>query len=640
MNGRRARTGILALIAGPALISASDAPSAAWRDLNHNGRLDVYEDIRQPVARRVADIVGQMTVDEKVGTLFHGTLPAKDSAIGASSTGYDMAGATRLINEARLTSFITRLNMPLADLAEQNNAVQRVAEQSRLGIPVTISTDPRHHFAEVAGASSRANGFSLWPEPLGFAAIGDAALVRRFGQIAAQDYRAVGIQMALSPMADVASEPRWPRISGTFGADPRLVSVLAGAYVEGFQGSPVGLKPGGVATVVKHWVGYGASPNGFDGHNNYGGTVRMSQSQFTRHVSAFAGAFKAGSAAIMPTYPIVKVGTGPNVSTVGAGFDTNLLGNVLRRQQRFGGMVISDWGIANDCVKECREPTAESPQLPQHIATPWGTEGLTREARMARAINAGVDQIGGENRPEPLLAAVRSGTVSMARLDAAVAAVMKMKFELGLFDNPYVDPAKANALAGKAEDHAQADAAQRAAQVLLQNRGKILPLKTGARVWLSGVSADAARAAGFSIAERPEDADVAIVRGSTPFETLHPWHFFGARQHEGRLDFRVGDKSFDAIAALPAGLPVVLAVDMDRPAILTALQGRTAAMLAIFGASDAALLDVVAGRASPKGKLPFNLPRSMAAVEAQDPATPDDDARPLFRRGFGLRYGN
>lgn len=640
MMDRRTRAGLLALVAGWALISASDGPPAKWRDLNHNGRLDVYEDNRQPVASRVADLVGQMTVEEKVGTLFHGTLPANGSAIGASATGYEMASVTRLINEARLTSFITRLNMPLAELAEQNNAVQRIAEQSRLGIPVTISTDPRHHFAEVAGASSRANGFSLWPEPLGFAAIGDAALVRRFGQIAAQDYRAVGIHMALSPMADVASEPRWPRISGTFGADPKLVSVLAGAYVEGFQGSPTGLKPGGVATVVKHWVGYGASPEGFDGHNIYGNTVRMSQSQFARHVSAFGGAFKAGSAAVMPTYPIVKVGNGPNVSTVGAGFDKDLLGNVLRRQQRFSGMVISDWGIANDCVKECREPTKESPQLPQHIATPWGTESLTREARMALAINAGVDQIGGENRPEPLLAAVRSGAVSMARLDAAVATVMKMKFELGLFDNPYVDPTKAGAQAGTTEDHLQADAAQRAAHVLLQNRDSILPVKAGTKVWLSGVSVDAAKSAGFTVVDAPAEADVALVRASTPFETLHPWYFFGARQHEGRLDFRAGDKAFDMIAALPPKLPVVLAVDMDRPAILTALQARSAAMLAIFGASDAALLDVVAGRAAPKGRLPFNLPRSMAAVEKQDPATPDDDVNPLFRRGFGLRYSN
>lgn len=628
-----------ALAAGLLLAAAPAAgQTVTWRDLNHDGRLDVYEDTSQPVEARVDDLLRQMTVEEKVGTLLHGTLPAVDSPFGASSRGYDLEAVGQLVNGARVSSFITRLDMAPAELAAQNNAVQRLAEASRLGIPLTISSDPRHHFLSVAGASSSANGLSAWPEPIGFAALGDAGRVRQFAQTAARDYRAVGIHMALSPMADIASEPRWPRISGTFGADPAMVSRLAAAYVEGFQGGADGPRPTGVATVVKHWVGYGASPDGLDGHNAYAREVRLDRAQFDRHVAAFRGAFAAHSAAVMPTYAIVRVGSVTGVSTVGANFDANLLGNELRHRQGFRGLVISDWGIANDCTGPCSNPTAEAPQMPWHIGMPWGTEALSREQRMALAINAGVDQLGGESDPAPLLAAVRSGAVPMERVDAAVRAVMRLKFELGLFDNPYVDAGQAVHVAGTAADRVLAERTQGEAQVLLQNRGGLLPLRRGTRVWLSGVAVDAARQAGLVPVERPQDAEVAIIRVGTPFEVLHPHHFFGRMQHEGRLDFRPGDAAHDALMGLPQGLPAVLAVDMDRPAVLTAVRGRANVMLALFGASDAALMAVVSGATAPRGRLPYNLPRSMAAVAAQDPAEPDDDRNPLFRRGFGLSF--
>lgn len=627
-----------ALFAAALLLGATPAQGAppAWRDLNHNGQRDVYEDTRQPVEARVRDLLGQMTLEEKVGTLLHGTLPAVDSPFGASSKGYDLAAIQKLIGGTHITSFITRLTMAPADLAAQSNAVQKIAEASRLGIPVTISTDPRHHFAEMAGASSRAIGFSLWPEPLGLAALGKAETVRQFARIAAKDYRAVGIHMALSPMADLATEPRWSRISGTFGADARVVSSLAGAYVEGFQGGGSGLKPGGVATVVKHWVAYGAAPEGFDGHNRYGSTVRLTASQLEEHISAFRKPFAVGSAGVMPTYAIVKVGGAAAEASVGANFDPHLLGPMLRGQNGFRGLVVSDWGVANDCADPCRNPTKDNPQMPWHIAMPWGVEGLSRDARMARAVSAGVDQIGGEDDPAPLLAAMGKGLLSEARVNMAARRVLETKFRLGLFDSPYVAADAARTRVGTDQDVAAAEKAQRQAQVLLQNRS-LLPLKPGQKVWLYGLPADAARAAGLVPVVRPEDAELAIIRSATPFETLHPFHFFGRMQHEGRLDFRPGDAAYDAVMALPDRLPVVFAVDMDRPAILTLVQPRAAAILALFGASDAALLDVLTGRVQPKGRLPFNLPRSMAAVEAQDPAAPDDDRDPLYPRGFGLR---
>lgn len=628
----------LLAILSPVLLAAQ-APPPHWRDLNHNGRLDPYEDARLPAEKRVDDLLRQMTLEEKVGTMLHGTLPGVGSAIGASERGYDIARARALIERAKVTSFITRLAMPPADFAAANNAIQRLAEQSRLGIPVTISSDPRNHFQIVAGASNAAHGFSQWPETLGLAAIGDRALVRGFGQVVAVEYRAVGIHMALSPQADLFSEPRWSRGTGTFGSDPRLVSTLAGAYITGLQGSADGVTPDGVAAVVKHWVGYGAEPDGFDAHNYYGRIVRLDQASFAAHVAAFDGPLAARVAGVMPTYPIVA---GPRVAgrplePVGAGFSRQLLRGLLRGEKGYRGLILSDWLVTADCGPTCRAPDAATPQQPAAIAMPWGVEKLSPAERFAKGVDAGIDQFGGVDDPAPLLAAVRAGKIAKARVDAAARRVLLLKFQLGLFDNPYVDPAAAARLVGNRAAQARADAAQRAAQVVLKATGGVLPLRTGARVWLSGVDAAAARAAGLTVADRPEAADVAIVRTATPAEKLHPYHFFGSWQHEGRLDFRPGDAGYEAVArAADAGLPVVLAVDMDRPAILTAIAPKTAAILALFGASDAALIDVLAGRATARGRMPFELPRSMDAVVAQDPARPDDSADPLYPRGAGI----
>ena len=559
----------------------------AYRDLNHNGRRDVYEDAGQSIDARVDDLVRQMTLEEKVGAMMHGSLPAGDE-LGHGGAIYDLDQVGVMIGERHLNSFITRLVVAPRRLAEQNNEVQRLAEQTRLGIPVTISTDPRNHFQAVLGASTAGGGFSLWPETLGLAATGDADLVRRFGEVARREYRAVGIQMALSPQADLASEPRWPRVTATFGSDPADVSRMVQAYVEGFQGGTDGVRPDGVATVVKHWVGYGAEPEGFDGHNIYGRAARLDNASFAEHVAAFDGAFAAGVAGVMPTYPILEGVNldGAPLEPVAAGFNRQLLTDLLRDQKGFEGLVLSDWAITNNCDAACRAPTADHPQTAKDIGMPWGVEGLTQPERFAKGVTAGIDQFGGVNDGAMLLQAVRDGQVPAARLDEAVRRIMTLKFQLGLFDNPYVDP-------------------------------------------------EEARRRGWAVASDPAQADLALVRVNAPFERLHPHHFFGARQNEGRLDFRDGDADYEAVKQARAARRSVVAVNLDRPAILTNIRDKTDVLIATFGASDAAVLDVATGQARGEGRLPFELPSSMAAVEAQDPARPDDSAAPLYPRGYG-----
>jgi beta-glucosidase len=626
-----ATLGAVASASGPARVGT-------FRDLNHNGQLDPYEDSRLTPEARADDLVKRMTLEEKAGAMMHDTLPGLGALTGASAQGYNFKAIEETLTTKHVNSFITRLQLPPVQLAEQNNKVQEIAQRTRLGIPVTISTDPRSHFQFVLGATSNGTGFSQWPETLGLAAIGDRDLVRRFGDIARQEYRAVGIHMALSPQADLATEPRWPRTTGTFGSRASTVSDLVGAYVEGFQHGKDGVSADGVATIVKHWVGYGAQPNGFDAHNYYGRFAKLSDASFAQHVAAFQGAFEAHAAGVMPAYPILQGITvsGKPVEAVAPGYNKQILTDLLRGQHKYRGIILSDWAITRDCEESCRAPTGTNLQAAPAIATPWGVENLSRAERFAKGVDAGLDQFGGTGESELLVDAVKRGLVKETRLDESVRRVMILKFQQGLFDNPFVDAAKAASVVGTEQFRKEGEAAQRRAQVILENREHVLPVDVKARkVWLFGVGAEAARAVGFTVVATPAEADLAIVRVSTPFETLHPHYFFGAIQHEGRLDFRDGDVGYEAIKRASAAVPTIVAVDMDRPAILTNVRPKAAALIAIFGASDAALLDVVAGRARAEGRLPFELPASMRAVEAQDSGVADDTAGPLYAVGAG-----
>jgi beta-glucosidase len=619
-------------VLGSRAVKVITVEGRSFRDLNRSGALDPYEDWRLPAVRRAADLVARMTLEEKAGTLMHGTAPSPWG--GPPGAGYDAAAAERIILGAHVSDMITRLGGRAGDLAEQNNRLQDIAERSRLGVPLTISTDPRNHFQYTVGASVAAGDFSKWPEALGFGAIGDAALVRRFADIARQEYRAVGISMALSPMADLATEPRWPRISGTFGEDVERVRSLVQAYVEGFQKGTLGPGPDSVAAVVKHWAGYGAAVDGFDGHSHYGRFCRL-DGAFDQHVRAFTGAFAANVAGVMPTYTILQDVSiaGRTIEQVGGGYNRQLLTDLLRGQHRFGGVVLSDWGITRDCGENCR--TAASPHTPADIAMPWGVESLTMTERLARGLQAGLDQFGGLEDTAVLVAAVRDGAIPEARLDESARRILTQKLQLGLFENPFVDPARAATVVGQDAFKAEAGAGQRRSLVVLENRNGVLPVASGARVYLYGIDSGAARRQGLTPVERIEEASVALLRIATPFERLHPNHFFGRMQHEGRLDFRDGDADYEQVKLASARVPTIATIYLDRPAILTNVRDKVHALVGNFGVDDDALLDVLMGRARAEGRLPFELPSSMAEVEAQSPGRPHDTRNPLYRIGAG-----
>jgi len=617
-----------------------------FKDLNRDGTLEAYEDWRLTPDARARDLVGRMTLAEKAGTMMHGTARGAGAmAMAGVGTTYDTVANRVLIDSAKVTSMITRLGGAPTSLATENNALQEIAERTRLGIPITISTDPRHHFQYVLGASVTEGQFSQWPETLGLAALGDTALVRRFGDIARQEYRAVGIHMALSPQADLATEPRWSRINGTFGEDAELAGRMVHAYVAGFQHGSRGVDAVGVQTVVKHWVGYGAAKEGFDSHSRYGRFASFPGRNFEYHVRPFLPAFAANVAGVMPTYSILEGATwdGKPIEQVGAGFNRQLLTDMLRRGYGFRGVVVTDWAITNDCNERCRAgaPAGERPSFAD-LGMPWGVEELPMRARFVQAVQAGVDQFGGTERADLLLEAVRAGELAEARLDSSVQRILAGKFALGLFEHPYVDAADAARRVGTEAFRSAGLDAQRRSLVLLENQGAILPLRakgsTPLRVYVRGISPDAVTQRGWTVVTDPKEADVALMRLTAPFETLHPGYIFGAMQHEGDLSFRDGDPDYEAFKQVSASVPTVVTVYLDRPAILTPLKERARAVIANFGVSDAALLDVLAGRAKPGGKLPFELPSSMDAVLAQKSDVPHDTERPLYPFGFGRRY--
>src|SRR5829696_4726476 len=280
-----------------------------FRDLNKNGKLDPYEDPRRPIDERVEDLLSQMTLEEKAGLMFHMIAAVNpDGSLNPPSAGFirgmpiaEMVG-TLLLNHFNVHA------LPAPRLAAQwYNNLQALAESTRLGIPVTISSDPRHAFSNNPATNFAAGSFSQWPEPIGLAATGDPALVEQFGDIARQEYLSVGIRVALHPMADLATEPRWGRINGTFGEDAELASRMVAAYIRGFQGAALG--PASVACMTKHFPGGGPQMNGEDAHFSYGKEQVYPGDNFDYHLIPFEAAFAAGAAQIMPYYGM-PIGTG------------------------------------------------------------------------------------------------------------------------------------------------------------------------------------------------------------------------------------------------------------------------------------------------------------------------------------------
>ena len=583
--------------------------------------VEPYQDRENSVADRVENLLGRLTLADKAGLMFHdiiamgpggGLMPA-DNPFGRPAT-------EAAIRDLRLNHFNLAGQVDdVRDLVAWHNRVQELALATGPGIPVTVSTDPRHAFSNNPGTEALAGAFSQWPQSLGFAALGDAGLVERYTDIARQEYLAAGIRVALHPQIDLATEPRWARIGMTFGEDAELTSRLAVAYIRGFQGATLG--PSSVATMTKHFPGGGPQLDGEDPHFAYGREQVYPGGQRDYHLQPFRAAIAAGTSQLMPYYGM-PIGT--DWEEVGFAFNRGVITDLLREQLGFDGIVCTDWGLVSDSVILGQPMPARA----------WGVEHLTELERVAKIIDAGCDQFGGESRPELVVEAVRTGAVSEARLHQSVRRLLREKFALGLFDQPYLDLDHAVATIGRADFVAAGEAAQRAAMVRLtaaESGPAAIPLSGDAAVYTENIGAAAAARLGRPVAD-PGNADLAVLRLNAPFEPRPGG--FEAFFHAGSLEFPAAER--DRILAICAQVPTLVVLFLDRPAVVPEIAAAAAALLVEFGARDDAVVDVLLGQAQPRGRLPFDLPSSMAAVEQSRSDVAYDTASPVFRFGDGI----
>jgi beta-glucosidase len=592
-----------------------------FRDLNKNGRLDIYEDPRQPIEARVEDLMSQMTLEEKAGLLFiNGAAVNEDGSIEEKpgTRGFGKPAPPQITHQQM--NHFNLWEIPRAQiLASWYNKLQRFAEGTRLGIPVTIASDPRNHFSHNI-FSMAAIDFSQWCETLGFGAIGDVELMRQFADIVRKEYLAVGIRVALHPQIDLTTEPRWARISGTFGEDAHLTARLVRAYIEGFQGEMLGSQS--VACMTKHFPGGGPQNEGLDPHFEFQKGQIYPGNNFDYHLIPFEAAFEAKTAAIMPYYGVPMNQTDENVAM---SFNKAIITGLLREKYQYDGVICTDWGLITDMHR----PDFTWP------ARAWGVEHLSEVDRVLKAIEAGVDQFGGESCPQYIVELVKNGRLSEARLDQSVRRVLRLKFQLGLFDNSFVDETQVSQVFGYPASVAASLNSQRRAMTLLKNEDRVLPLQGTLKLFVKNM--DPSVAAQYAqVTNTPAEADFVILRLETPWIPMETKNPFARGFHHGDLDFKEQTKT--EILDLLRTVPTIVVIYLDRPAVIPEISESAKALFADYGASDVAVLDVLFGKAKPEGKLPFELPSSMEAVRRQKADVPYDSEDPLYAFGYGLTY--
>lgn len=577
-----------------------------------------YQDASLDIDQRVEDLLGRMELADKAGMLFHTMAGFGD--VEERNPLFPIPSVGSMIRKRRMNHFNLLGSAPDGrEFASWHNALQRLAQETPLGIPITLSTDPRHSFSDNPLTSLLAGPFSQWPEPLGFAALASPELLERFADIARQEYLAVGLRVALHPQIDLATEPRWSRINGTFGEDADLTSRLVVGYIRGFQGGELG--PESVATMVKHFPGGGPQLDGEDPHFHWGKEQVYPGDAREYHLRPFIAAIEAGATQMMPYYGM-PVGT--DWEEVGFGFNKGVLTDLLRVRLGFEGIVCTDWGLLTDA-------DAMGTSMP---ARAWGVEHLTRPERMRKAIDAGVDQFGGELCTEELIGLVQRGEVAEGRLDESVRRLLREKFRLGLFENPFVDEEQAIAVVGRDDFVAAGLDAQSDSLTLLTNADGMLPLRRGITAYVEGVAPEVLDGYATVVAT-PEEADVAILRVKAPYNAPDRGGF-STMFHSGSLEFPAEEHA--RLTAISEAVPTVIDIYLDRPAVLGGLEESARAVLADYGASDKAVLRVLFGERGPQGSLPFDLPRSDAAVIASRTDVAFDTENPTFRFGHGLQY--
>lgn len=487
-------------------ISILTVKGHAFKDLNRNGKLDPYEDWRLPAEERAEDLASRMSIEQIAGLMLYSAHQAVPSGSGPFGGGlyngkpfkesgampYDLSDAQKkFLKEDNLRAvLVTTVESPEV-AARWNNNLQAYVEGLGLGIPANNSSDPRHETRATAEYNYGAGGqISQWPSSLGLAATFDPSVVEEFGAIASKEYRALGIATALSPQIDLATEPRWSRFSGTFGENPELDTDMARAYVDGFQTSTGEAEISGgwgyesVNAMIKHWPSGGPEEGGRDGHYNYGKYAVYPGNALETQMKAFIeGAFKLKggtgmASAVMPYYTI-SYGIDPSGKNAGNNFSRYIVTDLLREKYGFDGVVCTDWNVTKD-----------NKAVEAFDGKCWGVETLTESERHYAALQAGVDQFGGNNEKGPVIDAYNMWVADYgkesadARFARSAYRLLMNSFRTGLFENPYTDPAKAAETVGNPEYMQKGYTAQLKSVVMLKNHRGAAPKSVKSKVYV------------------------------------------------------------------------------------------------------------------------------------------------------------
>ena len=688
-------------------VSLLERDGFVFKDLNRNGEVDVYEDWRRPLEERAEDLAGSLSIDEIAGLMLY----SEHQAVPTDSAGYwsstyngvslSRSGLPHSAVSDKQKQFLSEDNLRAVLMvraespriaAEWNNNLQAFCEGIGHGVPVNISSDPRHEAEAFAEFNAGSGGkISLWPCQLGLAATFDPELVREFGRIASSEYRALGIATALSPQADLGTEPRWFRFYGTFGEDPALSRDMVKAYVDGFQTSEGKDRIEGawgyesVNCMTKHWPGGGSGEGGRDAHYCFGKYSVYPGNNLEEQLLPFlGGAFDLEdgtdcTSAIMPYYTI-SYGIDPSGRNVGNSYSGYIINDLLRDKYGYDGVVCTDWAITHDYQK-VEDATGKC----------WGYENATEAERHFAVLEAGVDQFGGNNAKQPVLVAYRLwvekyGEVSaQERFRKSARRLLMNMFRTGLFDNPYVDPARTEKLVGCPEFMARGFNAQLRSVVMVKNRNAVLPQPARAKVWFPQIHKlpskgffgnangddswefpmDTALVARyFDLAASPEEADFAFVYANEPqgghgydvadrdaggngyvpislqyedytASSARPESIAGGdplepssnRSYRGKTVSTSNRGDLEAVIEARRVLdakPVIVAVSVLRPFVPAEIEPYADGLLVAINVQHQAVLEIISGRFEPQGLLPMQLPASMAAVEEQCEDRPHD----------------
>jgi len=652
-----------------------------FKDLNSNGKLDAYEDWRLDSTTRSQDLINQMTLEEKAGMMLIDTLNAdwggKVSAVGDDYVNnqfmHRFIFRNTVINDPVKTAGNSRSGAQITarEAALFTNTIQEMSEATRLGIPALFKSNARNHYDHDArfGINVSSGSFSTWPKEAGLAATRDMDLIASFAKVMRAEWNSIGLRGMYGYMADLATEPRWYRIHETFTEDADLNADIMRTLVSNLQGSSI--TNDSIVLTMKHFPGGGPQRQGLDPHYPFGREQDYPGDGFANHLKPFKAAIDAGLTSVMPYYgipvgmqdiykPAEDIVYDEEVG-VGMAFNKGILEDLLRDELGFVGNVNSDTGIIGSRA--------------------WGLEEYSVPQQIAIAINAGTDVLSGYHDTKVVLQVIGKDTilsdtnnlapkgVSLERVDQACMRLLVEMFEMGLFENPYVDPNRAEMTVGRVDFSRMAMDAQRKSIVLLENKG-ILPLKTKQSLYVLGANADIASQYGFTVIDgnngkSATGADVALIRvkvGNT-VETVPGAQYvdgsavttmFGGALPEEVNFLAFSDmaksKSWKVTPTLDEIQKVmetvgsentILSINFRQPYVLDEASGMldSGAILATFGVSDTALFDILVGAYKPTGKLPFALANSSEAIIRQLPDMPgyaEEDT--LYPFGFGLTY--